>query len=345
MGARDGHGGRVEVAARLYETMLRVRRFEQAAATLWWEGRISGEFHSSIGEEAVAAGVIDHLVDGDALAADHRSTGPLIARGVEPGCLLRELVGSEDGLCAGWGGHMHLLSPEHLATSDGIVGAAGPRASGFALAAQRLRQDRLAVAFFGEGAANQGMLLEAFNLAVAWKLPVLFVCKDSRWAITTRSSDVTGGRLDKRARAFGLRTARADGSDVETVWSVAGELVPHVRRGQPAFLRVEVRRPEGHLLDDALLRPLRDPPGQARELGGPMLSALKRPGTRPRTSARGLGVLARRFMLLAGDRAIDHDPLPRVRERLEPATARAIEERVGAEIDAAVRLVPTEVGR
>jgi hypothetical protein len=132
---------------------------------------------------------------------------------------------------------------------------------------------------------------------------------------------------------------------VEAVWSAAGELVSDVRRGQPAFLRVEVRRPEGHLLDEALLRPLRDPPGQAREVGGPLISAVERPGTRPPVVARGLGDLARRFLLLASDRAIDHDPLPRLRRRLEPATARPIEERVGAEIEAAVRDVGTEVAR
>lgn len=321
---------------RLFATMLRVRLFEQAAAELWAAGRISGEFHSSVGEEAVAAGVVDHLGDGDALLVDHRSTGPLVARGLPVGSLFQEMLGAEDGLCGGHGGHMHLLSREHLAVSDGIVGAAGPLACGFALSARHSGSGGVAVAFFGEGAMNQGMLLEAFNLAVAWKLPVVFVCKDSRWAITTRSRDVTGGNLDRRAAGFGLATARADGAQVEHVWSQAGELVRRARLGHPGFLRVDVRRPEGHLLDDAMLRPLREPIDQARVLGRPMVSALRRPGRDGRSSARGLGELARRFVLLTGTRLGDHDPLTRARKRLGAGRARQIEEQVADELRAAV---------
>lgn len=335
-----GHRSRARVdpatSVRLYESMVRVRAFEQAAARLWHAGQVSGELHSSVGEEAVAAGVVDHLGDGDAMAVDHRSTGPLVARGLPLADLLGELLGSEDGLCRGRGGHMHLLSREHLAVSDGIVGAAGPLACGFALAADQAGAGRAAVAFFGEGAVNQGMLMEAFNLAVAWRLPVLFVCKDSRWAITTRSRDVTGGDPVGRAHSFGLVTARADGADVAAVWTQAGRLLERVRRGRPAFLCVDVRRPDGHLLDDALLRPLREPFDQARELGGPMLQALGRPGSHRRAAARGLGQLARRFVLLAGDRLGDHDPLRAGRRHLDDPRARQIEQGVAAEIRDAV---------
>ncbi|MDX1620750.1 MAG: thiamine pyrophosphate-dependent dehydrogenase E1 component subunit alpha [Nitriliruptorales bacterium] len=332
--ARDRVGS--DELERLYTTMVRARRFEEAAAELWSNGAISGEFHSSVGEEAVAAGVVDHLVHGDALALDHRATGPLVARGLPLAALFAELQGHEDGLCRGWGGHMHLLSSEHLVISDGIVGAAGPTACGFALAARRLRPGRVAVAFFGEGATNQGMLLESFNLAVAWELPVLFVCKDSRWSITTRSRDVTGGDLDRRARSFGLLVGRADGADVTAVWLATRSLLRSVRKGRPAFLHVDVRRPDGHLLDDPLLRPFREPRTQAGELGVPMDRSWRRAGARAARTARGLAALTRRFMLLASDRVRAHDPITRLRRQLDAEVTAAVDRSVSAEIATAV---------
>ncbi|HIE17111.1 MAG TPA: hypothetical protein EYP71_02845 [Dehalococcoidia bacterium] len=155
----------------LYRQMLRSRRFEEAVTSLWEQGKISGEMHLGVGEEAIAAGVAAHVRDGDAMALDHRGTPLMVARGVDPVLLLREFLGKGDSLCGGRGGHMHLFSGEHLVASSGIVGATGPVAAGFALAAQLLHPGRIAVAFFGDGAMNQGMLLESLNLAVAWKLP------------------------------------------------------------------------------------------------------------------------------------------------------------------------------
>lgn len=186
--------------ARAFATIVAIRSFEEAQRDLWTQGRIPGELHTSIGEEAIIAGVTMHLGDDDATAIDHRSTGPLIARGVDPEGVLLEVLGSEHGISGGRAGHMHLLVPDLLAASDGIVGSSGPLATGFALAAKRLRPGSVAVAFFGEGAANQGMLLESLNLAVAWNLPVLFVCKDNGWSITTPTRRVTGGDLVARCQ-------------------------------------------------------------------------------------------------------------------------------------------------
>ena len=233
----------------LYRQMLRSRRFEEFVKDLWEKGKISGEMHLGIGEEAIAAGVVDHLQEGDAMALDHRGTPPLVARGVDLVLLLREFLGRGNGLCSGMGGHMHLFSPEHLAASSGIVGSSGPVAAGFALAAQSLRPENLAVAFFGEGAMNQGMLVEALNLAVAWKLPVLFVCKDNQWAITTPSHSVTGGNLIDRAKAFGMPAMEIDGTDVEAVWNAAGQGADRARNGNgPTFLLAHCPRLEGHFL-------------------------------------------------------------------------------------------------
>jgi TPP-dependent pyruvate/acetoin dehydrogenase alpha subunit len=195
----------------LYRRMLTCRRVEEAIAVLWQEGQISGEMHLGIGEEGINAGVLDHLGDGDAVALDHRGTAGMVLRGVDVAAIVKECMGAVDGLCGGMGGHMHLYSKDHLAASSGIVGASGPTACGFALAAQHLRPGKIAAAFFGEAAMNQGMLMEAMNLAAAWELPVLFVCRDNGMAITTPSAAVTGGDLEDRARGLGvplLRIAR-----------------------------------------------------------------------------------------------------------------------------------------
>src|SRR5512136_2893320 len=179
----------------LYALMKRSRRFEEAVAQLWKDGLISGEMHLGTGEESIIAGVVPQLREGDAMALDHRGTAALLMRGVDPVLIVRELLGRPDGLCGGMGGHMHLFSKEHLAASSGIVGAEGPNAAGFALAATFLRPGCIAVAFFVEAAMNQGMLMESMNLASVWRLPVLFVCKDDHWGITTSASDSTGGHL------------------------------------------------------------------------------------------------------------------------------------------------------
>lgn len=244
----------------LYEQMLYSRQFEETVERLWKEGLISGEMHLGLGEEAIAAGVNAHLQEGDALALDHRGTPPLLMRGVDPVLILKELLGQQDGLCSGKGGHMHLFSKEYLAASSGIVGASGPAAAGFALAARYLRPGSLSVAYFGEGAVNQGMLMEALNLASAWSLPVLFVCKDNNYSMSTQSGSVTGGDINERARAFGVTTYEVDGSDVEAVWNIAGKAVNGLRNGtRPAFIRARCVHPEGHFLGYLLLRIVRQP--------------------------------------------------------------------------------------
>jgi pyruvate dehydrogenase E1 component alpha subunit len=126
--------------------MLRSRLFEEAVAQLWQDGLISGEMHLGTGEEAIIAGMLDHLRDGDALALDHRGTAAMLMRGADPVSLLREMLGKPDGLCPGMGGHMHLFAPELLAATSGIVGASAPAAGGFALAALHLCPGSVAAA-------------------------------------------------------------------------------------------------------------------------------------------------------------------------------------------------------
>ncbi|HOC42387.1 MAG TPA: thiamine pyrophosphate-dependent dehydrogenase E1 component subunit alpha [Thermoanaerobaculales bacterium] len=324
---------------RLYRMMRTSRRLEEEIARLWREGLISGEMHLGIGEEGIVAGVLDHLAEGDGVAADHRSTPPMVMRGVDLAAIVAECLGAAGGLGRGLGGHMHLFSKEHLAASSGIVGSSGPLACGFALAHQQLRPDRVAVAFFGEGAMNQGMLLECLNLAGSWRLPVLFVCKDNGMAITTRSARVTSGNLPDRVHGFGLPAVEVDGADVEAVWQAAGEAVLRARRGGgPGYLHAACVHPEGHFLGDPLRRLVRHPVDELKDKVGPLARAV--------TAAAGAGVADRVSSLtcitgMVGRAAAERgrDPVERLRGRLRVAAGEleAIEREVEAAVKAAVR--------
>lgn len=169
---------------------------------------------------------------------------------------------------------MHLFSKEKSIASSGIVGASGPAAAGFALASQYLKKGNIAVAFFGDGAMNQGMLMESMNLSAAWNLPVVFICKDNDMAITTTSSTVTGGNLAVRARAFGLNDYAVDGCKVEEVWEVAGKAIQSTRKGDgPSFIHATCFHFEGHFLGDPLLRIARNPVKEMKEIVGPFMKS------------------------------------------------------------------------
>lgn len=259
---------------RCYAAMYTARLFEEGVTGLWQNGLISGEMHLSTGEEAITAGTVLQLRDGDAMALDHRGTAAMLMRGVEPMLLLREFMGHRDGLCRGQGGHMHLFAKQYLAASSGIVGASGPAAVGFALAGRYLRPGSVALAFFGDGALNQGMLMESINLAVVWNLPVLFVCKDSKWAITTRSATVTGATIPERAAGFGIPVDAVDGSDVEAVWKAAAKALERARKGKgPAFIHATCTHPEGHFLGDPLLRIVQHPVKELKKVAGPIVKS------------------------------------------------------------------------
>jgi pyruvate dehydrogenase E1 component alpha subunit len=325
----------------IYENMFRSRLFEEAVTRAWNEGSISGEMHLSVGEEAIVAGTVLQLQAGDAMALDHRGTAPLVMRGIDPTLLFREFLGHPNGLCAGQGGHMHLFSKEHLAASSGIVGASGPTAVGFALANRYLRPGKVALAFFGEGAMNQGMLLEAMNLAVVWRLPVVFICKDSKWAITTLSASVTGGKLVERAHSFGMPSMEIDGTDVETVWKVAREAIDRARAKQgPTFLKAACSHPEGHYLGDPLLRIARHPVKEMKKVAGPLLkSVTKVKGASAIKRTGGLGAVTSLIGKTAKEQVFDkRDPLKIVRGQLkaEKNRLKKLEENVNAQIRNAV---------
>ncbi|RYP86255.1 thiamine pyrophosphate-dependent dehydrogenase E1 component subunit alpha [Nocardioides guangzhouensis] len=331
----------------LYLQMCRVRLAEEAIAGLWRDGRISGEMHLGAGEEGAVVGVLAHLEPGDRLSVDYRSTPPFVARGVPVDAIVRELLGDPDGLDGGSAGHMHLLSREHLVASTGIVGAPAPVACGFALSAQQEHRRRVAFAFFGDGAVNEGMVMESLNLAAVWRLPVVFVCKDNRWAVTTRSRDVLGGGLVRRARGLGLRAVRVDGRDAVAVWRAAGRAVRRARRGGgPTFLIARVDRLEGHFLGDPLVRVANDA-RVLRSETAPLLEAVRHPD--------GAALASRLRAVLGVGRTIAaarldglhrrRDPLDLLRSRLPADVAAAVEQSARDEIRAAVAAATEEATR
>ncbi len=323
----------------LYALMLKSRVYEEAITRLWKDGLISGEMHLGTGEEAIIAGVVAQLRPGDAMALDHRGSAALLMRGVDPVEILRELLGCANGLCGGMGGHMHLFSREHLAASSGIVGAEGPTALGFALAAQYLRPGSIAVAFFGDGSVNQGMMMEALSLASVWKLPVIFVCKDDGWAITTQSAQVTGGTLAERARGLGVPAVEVDGLDVTLVWQAAEQVIERARSGQgPSFLHARCVHFEGHFLGFQLIRMVRNPLREMPGVAGPLTWSFLHPGGAAlRDRLAGVKIITSALYATMRDARLDlaNDPLHRARLALqaEPERLYDLESQVEQEVN------------
>jgi TPP-dependent pyruvate/acetoin dehydrogenase alpha subunit len=327
----------------LYRQMLRARSYELAVEDLWNRGLISGEMHLGTGEEAVAAGVVTLLGDGDGLALTHRCSPALVIRGVPLVPMLRELLGREDGLCGGRGGHMHLFSKEHLAATSGIVGASLPTAAGFALANRHLRPNRVAVAFTGTGAMNSGMALESLNLAPAWSLPMVVVCIDNGWAITTTSEAVTAGNLVDRARAFGWRSELVNGRDVRAVHKTAGKLIDAARRGKgPCFLLASCPRLDGHFLGDPLLRMARKPVAEGKDAFSKVISsAMSRGGGGLKDRAGGMTRMMSVMAKARRDPTRERrgDPMLAARKAMKKYEAERdhIDAEVAAEIETAVK--------
>ena len=229
--------------------MLRlIRGFEELALTLVKSGVITGGIHPYIGQEAVAVGVCAALEPQDRITSTHRGHGHVLAKGADPRHLLAELAGRTDGLNQGRGGSMHAADLSlGILGANGIVGAGAPIAVGAAWASQQAGDGRVAVTFFGDGALNQGVLLEALNLAAMWRLPVLFVCENNGYATTLPAATAVAGSALGRAAAFGIPAVEVDGMDTEAVRAAADEAVRRARAGDgPSFLECRTYRFEGH---------------------------------------------------------------------------------------------------
>ena len=216
-----------------YRTMSRVRGFDEKVTELFEAGEIKGTAHSYVGQEAVAAGVCANLTDRDFIASHHRGHGHCIAKGASMDRMMAELMGRETGYCRGLGGSMHIADLDlHILGANGIVGASMPLSCGAALAAKLRGEDTVVVAFFGDGASNQGVFHESLNLAAVWRLPVIFVCENNQYALTTSYRSTTSvERIADRAASYAIPGVRVDGNDVGEVWHVSREAVARARAG------------------------------------------------------------------------------------------------------------------
>jgi acetoin:2,6-dichlorophenolindophenol oxidoreductase subunit alpha len=252
----DPAGSRPDSAA-LYRTMRLIRRFEERAIELVRSGLIVGGIHPYIGQEAIAAGVCAALRRDDFITSTHRGHGHVLAKGADPARMLAELAGRVDGLNQGRGGSMHAADfAIGILGADAIVGAAAPIATGAAWAARQAGSDRVAVCFFGDGAVNQGVVFEAFNLAALWQVPIVFVCENNGFATSTRTEDAVAGTIVGRGAAFGMWTRTVDGMDPETVLAAATEAVGRARDGDgPSLLECVTYRFDAHHTFEHSARP------------------------------------------------------------------------------------------
>ena len=237
----------------LYRTMSLIRAFEEAAGRGFHDGRIRGPVHQYVGQEAIAVGVCANLRPTDYIASYHRGHGHAIAKGADIGKMMRELLGRAGGTCGGKGGSMHIADfSVGMLGANGVVADGVTIAVGAAQAVKLLREDRVVVAFFGDGAVNRGPLLEAFNWAVIYKLPVLFVCEDNQYAATVRTAEFTAGDgIVARAESFGIPAESIDGNDVALVFEATRRRLDRVRRGEPALIHALAYRWYGHFAHDS----------------------------------------------------------------------------------------------
>jgi 2-oxoisovalerate dehydrogenase E1 component len=219
----------------LYRAMLNIRRTEEQLARSYAAGMIHGACHTYVGEEAIAAGVCAHLRPDDAVFSTHRGHGHALAKGVPPREVIAELYGRETGCSRGRGGSMHLFSPEiGMMGTSGIVGPCILQATGAGYSFKLLKTDRVGVAFFGDGASNNGAFHEGINLAGIFGLPVIFVCENNLYATEIAFSYAAGhADVGDRGYAYGIPSVTVDGNDVLAVFAAAGEAVPAPAVAQP----------------------------------------------------------------------------------------------------------------
>ena len=235
--------------AQLYRTMLRIRRVEEALASRYTEQQMRCPMHLCIGQEAIAAGVCAVLRPDDAVFSNHRAHGHYLAKGGDLNAMVAELYGRSTGCCGGRGGSMHLIDQKvGFLGATPIVGGTVPLAVGVAWAARLKGEDRLGVAFFGDGCFEEGVMHESLNFAALYRLPALFVCENNSFSVYTPLNERQPRRaIHEVARAHGWGAWAADGNDVEAVLTVTQEAVARARAGEgPQFLELDTYRWREH---------------------------------------------------------------------------------------------------
>lgn len=236
-----------------YEMMLRIRRFEEATLKAYGQQKVRGFCHVYIGQEAIAAGLISAIRPEDAIVTAYRQHGIALSRGLTPKSCMAELYGKATGCVKGKGGSMHFFSNEkRFFGGNGIVGAQIPIGTGIGFAEKYKGTDNLCVTMFGDGAARQGALYESFNMAMTWKLPVLYICENNHYAMGTsvaRTSNIAD--IFKVGHAFEMPSEAVDGMSPESVHNALEKAAAHIRAGKgPYFLEIKTYRYKGHSVSD-----------------------------------------------------------------------------------------------
>ena len=243
-----------EEELRAYNDMLLIRRFEEKAGQLYGMGSIGGFCHLYIGQEAVVVGMQMAIREGDQVITTYRDHGHMLSSGMDPKGVMAELTGRRDGYSHGKGGSMHMFSREkQFFGGHGIVGAQVPLGAGLAFANKYRGNDHVALTYYGDGAANQGQVYETFNIASVWKLPVIFVIENNRYAMGTAAprSTAKSDHLGERGEAFDIPSEQVDGMDVRAVKESGDRAVEHCRSGEgPYILEMMTYRYRGHSMSD-----------------------------------------------------------------------------------------------
>jgi len=262
-----------------YREMLLIRRFEEKAGQLYGMGLIGGFCHLYIGQEAVVVGIEAVKKEGDQTITGYRDHGHMLACGMNANGVMAELTGREGGYSKGKGGSMHMFSKEkEFYGGHGIVGAQIPLGAGLAFANKYRGEDKVSLTYFGDGAANQGQVFEAMNMAQLWKLPVVFVIENNQYAMgtsVTRSHSET--HLYRRGASFGIPGMEVDGMDVLAVREAAREAVDHARTGKgPYVLEMKTYRYRGHSMSDPAKYRTREEVEDIREHNDPIKNCEQR---------------------------------------------------------------------
>ncbi|MGO4565617.1 pyruvate dehydrogenase (acetyl-transferring) E1 component subunit alpha [Rhizobium sp. 2YAF20] len=255
---KESNGGAIaefdrDTELKAYREMLLIRRFEEKAGQLYGMGFIGGFCHLYIGQEAVVVGMQLALKDGDQVITGYRDHGHMLATGMEARGVMAELTGRRSGYSHGKGGSMHMFSKEkNFYGGHGIVGGQVSLGTGLAFANRYRGNDNVSVAYFGDGAANQGQVYESFNMAQLWKLPVVYVIENNRYAMGTSTARSTAqADFSQRGASFGIPGIQVDGMDVRAVKAAADEAIEHCRSGKgPMILEMLTYRYRGHSMSD-----------------------------------------------------------------------------------------------
>lgn len=236
-----------------YQQMLVIRKFEETIRNLYQQGKIRGSFHPCVGQEATAVGGCWAVRKDDYMTCTYRGHGQAIAKGLSVRTAMAEMLGKATGCSKGKGGSMHFTDPSvGLLGANAIVAAGIPHAAGAALASQLQKKDNVALAYFGEGAVNQGVFFESLNLAVIWKLPLILICENNLYSEMTPSHETTSiVETHKRAEGFGFEANQVDGNDVEAVYNAVENAAVRARAGGgPTYIEAMTYRLWGHMMGD-----------------------------------------------------------------------------------------------